>query len=284
MTPTVGGMSTGYDNIYGGTAAGTAKWIKFGSSLKLRMGLMLADLDPVYAKTVIESAAPKVFAAGDKAALTYLSASPNQNPVYTELVVSGRSDFVITSNLIDAMQPTVPAGTILNVTVTDPRLRFYASALEGTYKGGKQGSPNSYDAFSHVNPALLTSTREVVLMDYCETEFLLAEAAERGFAVDGTAETHYNNAITASITYWGGTPAEAAAYLAQPAVAYTTAAGYLQTKNRDTGMAGLFSAGDSQPGHPTGDWIFLFCLLLLCMLKVLTKFLYVTHLLFRSRH
>lgn len=230
MDASTGGMSTGYDNIFGGTAAGTAKWIKFGNSLKLRMGIMLSDLDPAFAKTVIESAAPKVFTAGDKAALTYLAASPNQNPVYTELVVSGRSDFVITSNLIDAMQPTTPAGTILNVTVTDPRLKFYATTVDDEYKGGKQGSPNSYDAFSHVNPALLTPTREVVLMDYTETEFLLAEAAERGFAVAGTAETHYNNAITASINYWGGTPAEAATYLAQPSVAYTTAVGSYRQK------------------------------------------------------
>ena len=230
MDPSTAGMSTGYDNIYNGTASGTAKWIKFGNSLKLRMGIMLADLDPVYAKAVIESAAPKVFAAGDKAALTYLTASPNQNPVYTELVVSGRSDFIITSNIIDAMQPATPAGTILNVTVTDPRLKFYATTVAGVFKGGKQGSPNSYDAYSHVNPSLLTSSREVVLMDYAETEFLLAEAAERGFAVAGTAEAHYNNAITASITYWGGTPAEAAAYLAQPSVAYTTAAGNYKQK------------------------------------------------------
>jgi hypothetical protein len=128
------------------------------------------------------------------------------------------------------MQPTIPASSILNVTVTDPRLKFYAATVDDAYKGGKQGSPNSYDAFSHVNPALLTSTREVVLMDYAETEFLLAEAAERGFSVSGTAETHYNNAITASISYWGGSQAEAAAYLAQPSVAYATAAGTYKQK------------------------------------------------------
>lgn len=230
MNPSFASMSSGYDNIYGGTAAGTAKWIKFGNSLKLRMGIMLSDLDPAYAKSIIESAAPKVFAQGDKASLAYLSASPNQNPYYTDLVVSGRSDFVITSNLIEAMQPTTPAGPILNVTVTDPRLKFYASTIEGIYKGGRQGNPNSYDAFSHVNPGLLSSSREVVLIDYCETEFLLAEAVERGYAVSGSAELHYNNAVNASIQYWGGTPAEAAAYLAQPAVAYTTATGNFRQK------------------------------------------------------
>lgn len=243
MDPTTAGMSAGYDNIFGGTAAGTVNWIKFGNSLKLRMGLMLADLDAVYAKTVIESAATKVFVSGDKVALTYLTASPNQNPVYTELVVSGRSDFVITSNLIDAMQPTTPAGTILTVTVTDPRLKFYASTIEGVFIGGKQGSPNSYDAFSHVNSGLLSSSREVVLMDYAETEFLLAEAVARGFVVGGTAETHYNNAITASITYWGGTAVEATAYLAQPTVAYTTAAGNYKQKIGTQAWLAYFQRG-----------------------------------------
>lgn len=62
-------------------------------------------------------------------------------------------------------------------------------------------------------------------MTYSEVEFILAEAAERGYPVVGTAEEHYNAGVTASILFWGGTEAEAAAYLAQPAVAYTTAEG-----------------------------------------------------------
>jgi hypothetical protein len=60
-------------------------------------------------------------------------------------------------------------------------------------------------------------------MDYTEAEFLLAEAVERGFSVGGTAEGHYNNAVRSSILFWGGTGAEADAYLAQPSVAYATA-------------------------------------------------------------
>lgn len=231
MTPSAAGMPTGYDNIYTSATGNVANWIKFGNSLKLRMGIMMDDVDHAYAKGVVESAAPNVYAAGNKTIMTYLSASPNQNPLYTELIVSGRSDFVITSNLIDAMQPTVPASTILNLTVADPRLPFYASTITGgTYKGGKQGSPNSYNSFSHVASGLLAAAKDLLVMDYTETEFLLAEAVERGFTVGGTAETHYNNAITNSITYWGGTAAQAAAYLAQPSVAYSTATGTWKQK------------------------------------------------------
>ena len=232
MTPTSAGFpgaistSTAYDNIFGGNAAGTVKWIKFANTLKLRMGLMLADVDGALAKTTVEAAAPKVFATGEKASMPYLASSPNQNPLYTELVVSGRSDFVVTSVLIDAMQPTVPASTILDVTVADPRLAIFATTVTGgKFKGGAQGSPNGYNNFSHINLNNVKSTSEVVLMDYTEAEFLLAEAAERGFSVGSTAETHYNNAVTASITSWGGTAVDAAAYLAQPTVAYATAVG-----------------------------------------------------------
>jgi hypothetical protein len=229
LTQTEAGMPSGYDNIFGGTAAGTVKWYKFANTLKLRMGLMLADVDNSYSKTTVEAAAPNVFVQGDIMTMNYLSASPNQNQQYVDFVASGRDDYVITSNLIDAMQPTTPAPahSILSVTVTDPRLKFYAIPVVGSappvYLGGAQGQGNSYPSFSHVNPIHLTANRPWLVMDYTEAEFLLAEAVERGFSVGGTAAAHYNNAVKSSIVFWGGTTAEADAYLAQPSVAYATA-------------------------------------------------------------
>lgn len=223
LDPAYAGMGAGYDNIFGGAVAGTANWIKLANSLKLRMGIMLSDVsaEAALAKTTIEAAAPKAFSiAGEKCAMAYLSGSPNQNPVYVEFVVSGRYDFVATSNIVDKAN-----------SLNDPRRAgFLWTKVNGAYVGGAQGMPNSYDAFTHLNNALILPTREVVLMDYTEVEFLLAEAVERGFAVGGTAATHYNNAITSSIKYWGGTDAEATAYLAQPAVAYATATGTWREK------------------------------------------------------
>jgi hypothetical protein len=127
------------------------------------------------------------------------------------------------------MQPTTPTPehSILSVTVTDPRLEFYAIPVVGSeppvYLGGAQGQANAYPSFSHVNPIHLTANRPWIIMDYTEAEFLLAEAVERGFSVGGTAEAHYINAVKSSIVYWGGTTAQADAYLAQPSVAYSTA-------------------------------------------------------------
>jgi hypothetical protein len=70
------------------------------------------------------------------------------------------------------------------------------------------------------------------MLDYSECQFLLAEAAERGFISGGsaTAATYYNAAITASIVFWQGSATDAATYLAQPAVAYATATGSWQQK------------------------------------------------------
>jgi len=229
MTPTVGGFASG-DNINGGSAAGTVKWIKFAHALKLRMGLMLADKDNAYAKTIVEAAAPNVFVAGDKVVMNYSTGVPNQNQQYLDFVSSGREDYVVTSNLINAMQPTTPADDILTLTVADPRLPFYATTKGGIYVGGRQGQSNGYSDFSHVNPINTAANREWIIMDYVETEFLLAEAVERGFNVGGTAEAHYNNAIRASILYWGGTTAQADAYMAQPSVAYSTAVGNWKQK------------------------------------------------------
>ena len=81
----------------------------------------------------------------------------------------------------------------------------------------------SYSAFSKPDEAIVAPDFPATLLDYAEVEFLLAEALERGFAVGGTAVGHYNSAITASIVDWGGTEAQATAYLAQPAVAYSSA-------------------------------------------------------------
>ena len=61
------------------------------------------------------------------------------------------------------------------------------------------------------------------MLSYAEVKFFLAEAAQRGYNVGGTAVQHYNAAVTESIQEWGGTTAQATTYLAQPSVVYDPA-------------------------------------------------------------
>lgn len=206
------------DLIYNGNVD---KWKKFGNTLKLKLGMTIADADPAQSRKMVEEAAPNVFQSNaDNALFKFLSAPPNTNPIWTNLVQSKRNDFVIANTLIDWMN-----------VLEDPRRPLYFTSLEGgIYKGGIYGKRNSYASFSKVNPKITAQEFEALLLDYVETEFYLAEAAERGYVITGSAETHYNNAITASILYWGGTEAEAATYLAKPEVAYATASGDYKQK------------------------------------------------------
>jgi hypothetical protein len=197
------------DLIYGGDVA---SWKLFANSLKLKMAMIIADVDAAKAKTLSEQAAPNVFKSNaDNATFQYLSSPPNTNPVWVDLVQSGRQDFIVANTLVNRMN-----------ALGDPRLPKYFTPISGAFVGGTYGTSNNYTLFSKPAAEIIDPTFRGVLLDYAEVEFLLAEAAARGFNVGGTAAEHYNMAVTASILDWGGTEAQATAYLAKPEVNYAT--------------------------------------------------------------
>lgn len=223
----------GADNMCHGDVA---KWAKFANSLKLRMGMLLADVDPTLAATTVEAAvtAGVIMSQADNALMAYMSSQPHTNPVNENLVLSGRKDFVMANTLVDYMNE-----------LEDPRrpLYFTLTGDPPAYVGGIYGVQNDYTAFSHVADPITEATFPFDYFDLAEVYFLLAEGAERGFSVGGTAAEFYEKAITASIEFWGGTAAEAAAYLANPKVAYASATGTWQEKIGMQKWIGLFNRG-----------------------------------------
>lgn len=207
------------DIIYDGDMV---HWKKFANSWKLKMGMTIADVNSSVAKTIVESAvAGGVFTSNaDNAEFVFLSAPPNTNPVWENLVQSGRKDFVAASTIINRM-----------VSLNDPRIPFYFTLdNSGSYSGGDPGRSSNYSTYSKPDEEITKPNFPALIMDYAEVEFFLAEAVERGYNVGGTAAQHYNNAVTASILYWGGTAAQASAYLAQASVNYATAPGTYKQK------------------------------------------------------
>ena len=221
-----------FDIIYEGDVA---QWIKFANSLKLRLGMIIADVDQGTAATIVQEAvAGGVFESNeDNAAFEYLESSPNTNPVWVNLVQSGRRDFVAANTIVDLMED-----------LNDPRIPLYFTKdRNGGFTGGIYGSSNSYSAFSKPSGQITDPEAPGVLLSYSEVEFLLAEAAARGINVGGTAEEHYNAAVTASIVEWGGTEAEAMDYLSQPGVSYTTATGDFRQKIGTQKWIALYNRG-----------------------------------------
>jgi hypothetical protein len=200
------------DILYNGDVA---KWKKFANSFKLKMGITIVDSDNETAKSTIESAvAAGVFESNDdNAEFQYLSGPPNTNPIWVDLVQSGRKDFVAASTIVDEM-----------LAVADPRLDdFFTFDAGDGYSGGTPGLSSNYATFSKPDESIIAADFPALFLDYAEVKFILAEAAQRGFTVGGTAATHYAEAVTASIEYWGGTETEATTYLARPGVAYSAA-------------------------------------------------------------
>ena len=231
------GSFSSADIIYGGDVSA---WIKFGNSLKLKLGISIADHDAGLAKTTVEAAVSGVFESNDdNALLNYLSGPPNSNPIYDELILSGRKDFVGANTIID----------ILN-GLDDPRRETFYTLVDTSsetgveklaYFGGAYGEDSPYYQYSHVADAMVAATFHGIILTYDEVLFYLAESAERGFNVGRTAEEYYNDAITASFEFWGASGVTA--YLAKPEVAYATAQGTWKEKIGTQAYLAFYSRG-----------------------------------------
>lgn len=206
------------DIIYAGNVA---KWKLFANSLKVKLGVNLIDKYPALAKSTIESAynSGVITTNSDNAVFKYAAFAPNYNPIYENLVASGRNDFVPANTLVNQMN-----------ALGDPRrAKYFTPLANGTYVGGKYGFTSSYNNVSHVNPDMTIPNYPSLLMEATELNFYLAEAAANGISVGNTAEYYYNAGITASFESWGVAD-QAPLYLANPSVNFATAAGSPEQK------------------------------------------------------
>ena len=199
-----------YDLLYGGNSDG---WKKFASSVLLRLAVRVADHDLARASSwgAAALAGGVILTPADDASLQYASAPPHTNPLWDQLVQSGRSDFIAANTLGDVMN-----------SLNDPRRGIYFRNNNGdSVVGAPYGLASAYPLFSQPGDLLEDPTLAHTLIDHVEVHFLLADAAARGVSIPGaTAEGLYQAAVGASIVNWGGTATDAAAYLAQPSVAW----------------------------------------------------------------
>ncbi|WP_291724597.1 SusD/RagB family nutrient-binding outer membrane lipoprotein [Bernardetia sp.] len=218
-----GGTSVSGDVIYNGDMS---KWLLFANSLKLRVGMRIADVAPSLAQQTVSAAVNSgVFQSNaDNALYNYLSAAPNNNPLNEDRKTRG--DFAMSNVFIDKL-----------LDLGDPRLEFYAAPavssspsdpMDVKYVGEVYGLAESDAAntadqnISQPSSQVLEATAPGIWMTYAEVQFLLAEGVERGF-VSGSAADYYNEGITASMNYWSGgslSSSDISSYIAQPNVSY----------------------------------------------------------------
>ena len=221
------GMTSGAgpqgDQLYGGNMD---QWTKFGNSLKLRVAMRMADVNPSGAQAAAEAVliqGPGAIIAGneDNALFAYLTGAPNNNPMNEDYKT--RNDFAASNTMVDYL-------TSLN----DPRIgAYYSEAVNGGgYVGEVYGLSEANaaitmnDDVSQRGSAVLAADFPGIFFDAAQTHFLAAEAAERGWSSILSAEEHYNAAISLNMNFWGiSDEAAIGDYLTQDAVAYATAEG-----------------------------------------------------------
>ncbi|TZG00064.1 SusD/RagB family nutrient-binding outer membrane lipoprotein (plasmid) [Chryseobacterium panacisoli] len=195
---------SGYDKdlIYKGDMT---KWKKMGNSLKFRMAVTLADSDPALAKTYAEAAYTAGLFTGkmDNFGLQTFPSGLLSNPVYQDVIQSGRNDFIPSDVLVDFMN-----------TTSDPRRATWFTQVAGAYVGGVYGDQNIFKDYSHFTNVISGENAQGFLLDYSEIQFLRTEAAARGFSVGDTAANLYESAIKASMTEYGITEATANTFIA----------------------------------------------------------------------
>jgi len=215
------------DILYGGDMAG---WKKFGKSLQARLAMVIADSDPDKASSIISKVANEIITNNDDNVIfQYLSAPPNTNPVWENLIQSGRKDDIAANTIVDIMNG-----------LGDPRASYYFTTdANGAFSGGIYGENNNFATYSKPNDRITAADYESILFDAAEGNFLLAEAVERGF-ISGSADTYYTAGIQASCDYWN---ADAIAYLIKPEVAYATAQGDWKQKIGTQKWLALYNRG-----------------------------------------
>lgn len=205
------GESFGGDDLMLG--GDVAMWKKFANTLIVKLGITLSTVDAALAKTYVEGAYAGAFGYGEHCAFAYPGGA-NSNPLYQDLIQSGRHDFVPANTIIDMMN-----------TKEDPRRPKYFEINGDTYRGGVYGESSPFAQLSHVSDRVQEPSYAAVMLDYTELAFYLAEAAERGFSVGGSAADWYANGVNSSMEYWGVSAADAATYMARADVAYSSAPG-----------------------------------------------------------
>lgn len=180
------GYIDGGDIVYDGDMT---KWKHFANSIKLRLAMNLADDDPALSKSAAEAAiASGVISSQDESYVFKFDGGTFSNPVYNDLVASGRNDFVPSELVINTMNSN-----------NDPRRETWFTKVDSAYVGGVFGDLNPFADYSHMSSFFLASDAPANLLSYTEVLFLTAEAAARDYSVGGTAESFYNAAVAASM-------------------------------------------------------------------------------------
>ena len=201
------------DIVYGGDIE---QWKKFANSLQLRLALRIVKVDPgraeQWAVEAVNSGAGVMESNDDMAYISHQegpSSGPRGFNTNANSEVYGFGVPRISQRMVDFMKEH-----------NDPRLLTYGArevngqviANPDTIKGWPNGYTattidehpswtGDYNDYLALHPALRDLNDPFFFQTYAEVEFMLAEAAARGWNVPGSAAGHYEAGVRAAMNY-----------------------------------------------------------------------------------
>lgn len=201
------------DPVYYGDVT---KWRKFGNSLYLRLLLRISGkaevTDTCIAKIqeIVETKAstyPIISSNDESAILRWTGAGPYVSPLMTvreqDFRAPGIANFFI-DHLATWNDPRIDIPTYgtssINRWCIAPSSGAYVGVPSG-YAPGENPVKRSYFYSTTSARTLMNDPLTGMILNYAEVNFILAEAAAKGW-ISRSAETYYNTGAQASITQW----------------------------------------------------------------------------------
>lgn len=175
-------------------------WQKFSNSLYLRL-LMRASgkgetaiLDKIREIGQTNKTTYPVMAANeDNAYLKFTTVAPFVSAFFTYREFDFNGDNGLANHFVDSLTKW-----------GDPRIDLWASKVDGFYAGMPSGYPQGQtpERQSIYLKTLMNESRLSNILNYSEVQFLLAEAALKGY-ITADPKANYEAGVTAGITWWG---------------------------------------------------------------------------------
>ncbi|MFD2598090.1 SusD/RagB family nutrient-binding outer membrane lipoprotein [Sphingobacterium corticis] len=190
-------LSKESDPLFGGELR---KWRQFGNSLYLRLALRLAHKPELNSSQIITKIIdveplryPIMNGNDDSAILRWTGSAPYVSPFATWRPADWYFP-KLTNFFIDNLSER-----------SDPRLAVWAAAVNGDYFGIPSGYPVGQPpvAGSALNTNLMSEALLGNIMNYAELQFILAEAALKGWISAQSPQAYYERGAISAISLWG---------------------------------------------------------------------------------
>lgn len=201
------------DIVYAGDLT---KWQRVGNTLLLKFAIMLTNVDPTTAKTVITNVYNGnnyINANSLDLAVPFGTSTSNQNPIYNFNYINRPGDQMLSSRFLALMQG-------LNDTLRLAKLFTKPNGVFTGFNNGSTAVPPVQATRSQYGSYLIgnTGSAPIRLLTYFQVQFILAEAA-LVLGTPGDPNTFYQAGIKASMQEVGMADADITAYFnANPTV------------------------------------------------------------------